>query len=139
MRQEQIVRTFVDDVRHPVEVNASQSEHLAQWLSKRLGQPVTIPDLRGIALTFIGGRLLPTAEGPAAFLMYEDKTGTRVTFYIHPSAGMGTTGRRYVVRNGIGTLYWFIDGAGYAITGGLERARLEAVADAVREQSGDRL
>ncbi|MBV8336109.1 MAG: anti-sigma factor, partial [Alphaproteobacteria bacterium] len=38
-------RTFSVEVRHPVEVNADQEAHLVQWLSKRLGRDLIVPDL----------------------------------------------------------------------------------------------
>ena len=130
-------RTFVVEVRHPVELDASQSEHLAQWLSNRLGKAITIPDLRDLGLTFLGGRLLPTVEGPAAFFMYEDGKSTRVTFYVRPRAGMGTTAQHYVERNGVGALYWFVDGVGYAVTGAISQPKLQAAADSVQRQTSD--
>ena len=36
---------YAPEVRHPVEVAAAQQEHLIQWLSKRLGRPLKVPDL----------------------------------------------------------------------------------------------
>ena len=36
---------YAPEVRHPVEVAATQQEHLVQWLSKRLGRPLKVPDL----------------------------------------------------------------------------------------------
>ena len=41
---------YAPEVRHPVEVSAAQQEHLVQWLSKRLGRPLKIPDLVGTGL-----------------------------------------------------------------------------------------
>ncbi|MDB5896257.1 MAG: anti-sigma factor, partial [Rhodoferax sp.] len=36
---------YAPEVRHPVEVAAAQQEHLVQWLSKRLGRPLKLPQL----------------------------------------------------------------------------------------------
>ena len=34
---------YVPEIRHPVEVDASQQEHLNAWLSKRLDRPIAAP------------------------------------------------------------------------------------------------
>ena len=39
-------RTFSVETRHPVEVGANEEAHLVQWLSKRLGHQLIVPDLR---------------------------------------------------------------------------------------------
>ena len=50
---------YAPEVRHPVEVAAAQQEHLVQWLSKRLGRPLKLPQLSDEGFELVGGRLLP--------------------------------------------------------------------------------
>ncbi|MGA9124811.1 MAG: anti-sigma factor, partial [Pseudolabrys sp.] len=64
-------KLYVVEVRHPVEVPGSERAHMTQWLSKRLGQDLRVPDLQSIGLKLVGGRLLPGPTGAAAFYMYE--------------------------------------------------------------------
>lgn len=78
-------KVFVADGRRPVEIRAEAQDQLVQWLSNRLKAPVSVPDLSGAGLRFMGGRLLPTPEGPAAQLMYDDDSGGRVTVFIAPA------------------------------------------------------
>ena len=47
-----------------------------QWLSKRLGRPLVVPDLAAVGFRLMGGRLLPAEDGPAAQFMYETGKGT---------------------------------------------------------------
>ena len=54
---------------------------MTQWLSKRLGEDLRIPDLQSIGLKLVGGRLLPGPTGAAAFYMYESPSGERFTIY----------------------------------------------------------
>lgn len=81
-------RVFVADGRRPVELRAEASEQLVQWLSNRLGRPVTIPDLAAAGLRFMGGRLIATPGGAAAQLMYDDVVGRRVTLFLEPESGV---------------------------------------------------
>ena len=77
-------RTFAVEVRHPVEVDAAQEAHLVQWLSKRLGRPLVVPDLSATGYRLMGGRLLPAGSGAAAQLMYENGAGDRpVVRYVY--------------------------------------------------------
>ena len=59
-------KLFVTEVRHPVEVPASQEAHLVQWLSNRLGRKLRVPDLAPLGFRLMGGRLLPGDGAPAA-------------------------------------------------------------------------
>src|SRR3569833_2018950 len=75
-------RLYVVEVRHPVEVPGSEQAHLRQWLSKRVGYELRIPDLSSLGLKLVGGRLMPGPTGDAAaFYMYEGTSGERYTIY----------------------------------------------------------
>jgi anti-sigma factor RsiW len=134
-------RVYSVEIRHPVEVAAAQEAHLVQWLSKRLGRPLVVPDLGAVGFRLMGGRLLPGTEGPAAQLMYEDAKGTRLTCYFLAVGFGGETAFRYSNENGIGAFYWSDAGFGYAITAKANRALLLKAAEIIyrqTEEEGDR-
>lgn len=54
---------YSPEVRHAVEVPADQEAHLVQWLSRRLGRPLTAPSLQARGFQLLGGRLLPGDPG----------------------------------------------------------------------------
>lgn len=84
------------DAAHPVEVKATEQDHLVQWLSNRLGQSIKAPDLTGFGFRLMGGRVLPAAaSGVAAQLMYDDDHGTRLTLYLRNGKN-GDTAYRFV-------------------------------------------
>ncbi|MFM2119863.1 MAG: hypothetical protein RL722_1331 [Pseudomonadota bacterium] len=75
------------DARRPVEVAASEQDQLLRWLSRRLGQPLTLPRLDAQGYRLVGGRLLPgdtqgAAGATRAQFMYEDSGGQRLTLYL---------------------------------------------------------
>ena len=45
---------YAPEVRHPVEVDASQQEHLVRWLSKRLGLDLKVPVLAAEGFELLG-------------------------------------------------------------------------------------
>ncbi len=122
---------FVPEVRHPVEVDASQQEHLNAWLSKRLERPIAAPDLRSAGYSLIGGRLLPDAHRPAAQFMYEDASGERITLYIRHAPDDRETAFSHTESDGLGIVYWIDDGLAYALTANADRERLTGVAELV--------
>ena len=45
-----------------------RAHHMTQWLSKRLGEELRIPDLQSIGLKLVGGRLLPGRPARQRFI-----------------------------------------------------------------------
>lgn len=125
-------RTFTVEVRHPVEVRAEEGPHLVQWLSKRLARPLTPPDLAPLGWRLMGGRVLPTANSPAAQIMYDDGHGTRLTVYVQP---MGIDGEefRYTMQGDIRTVVWAERRLALAVTGRVPQTVLLAVAQRMRD------
>jgi anti-sigma factor RsiW len=126
-------KLYVVEVRHPVEVPGSERAHMTQWLSKRLGAELRIPDLQSIGLKLVGGRLLPGPTGAAAFYMYEGPSGERFTIYCS-KAGEPQTALRFKEGDRFAAFYWVDDKVAYAVSGPADRERLEQVAKSVYEQ-----
>jgi len=120
---------YTPEVRHPVEVGAEQETHLVQWLSKRLGSALVIPKLGAQGFFLVGGRLLPGNQGPAAQIMYQDKTGTRLTLYVLQETGNPETAFRFANEGKVSVFYWLDGPFGYALSGELPRERLLAIAE----------
>lgn len=128
-------RVFAAEVRHPVEVDVTQEKHLVEWLSRRLGRPLKVPDLAAQGYRLMGGRLLPASAGPAAQLMYEGAPGRRLTVYLTAEDG-GETSFRYVQDGELGGFYWRDAGFGYAVLAQADRPDLLAAAEAIYRQTG---
>lgn len=123
-------RTYVVEVAHPVEVDATREDHLMRWLSKRLGRRLVAPDLGRFGWRLMGGRLLPGAAGAAAQLMYEDGTGGRLAVYVQ-AAHDGETAFRIHTAGDATTCAWIDGGFGFAVTAVAPRDRLLAIAEAI--------
>jgi len=127
-------KVYVVEVRHPVEVPGSESAHLSQWLSRRVGYGLKPPDLAPSGLNLVGGRLLPSTAGPpAAFFMYEGNSGERYTVYSR-RAPAPQTALRYRASGVVGSFFWIDDDVAYVVSGPADRVRLQKVAESVYEQ-----
>ena len=122
---------YVPEVRHPVEVAASEQDHLNAWLSKRLDKPIVAPDLRAEGYTLIGGRLLPDGHRAAAQFMFENSTGERMTLFIRQAPNTAETALLHAETNGLGIVYWIDKGLAYALTAEADKAQLTVTATAV--------
>ncbi len=120
--------TYVVEVAHPVEVEAARAEHLTQWLSKRLGQPIKAPDFAASGFRLMGGRLLPSDSGPAALFMYEDDLGHRITLYVAPGAQGDETAFRFLESGRTQSFYWIDGDLSCAVTGDIPRDVLRQIA-----------
>ena len=132
---------YVPEVRHPVEVEAAQQDHLVQWLSKRIGRPLKIPNLSAQGYELVGGRLLPGDTGARAQFMFQSTSGDRVTLYVGAIApGAATpaaaseTSFRFTGDGAASGFYWVDQGFGYALAGKLPRGKLLELAESVYRQ-----
>lgn len=126
---------YTPEVRHPVEVAATQHDHLVQWLSKRLGAPLTVPSLEARGWSLVGGRLLPGSDGARAQFMYQDASGARLTLYVADAGPKATdTAFRFDGDGRVGAFYWVDGRFGYALSAQLDRVSLLALAEEVYRQ-----
>jgi anti-sigma factor RsiW len=126
-------KTYVVEVRHPVEVTGAERPHLIQWLSKRLDYELRVPELESSGLKLVGGRLLPGPFGPAALCMYEGQSGERFTIY-YARTDSAPMALRYRAADRFAAFYWVEHGLAYVVSGPDQRDRLLAVAKAAYEQ-----
>lgn len=120
---------YTREVRHPVEVGADQEAHLVAWLSKRLGSEIVAPDLTSEGFHLVGGRLIPYRDKPGALLMYENEKGERLTLMFGRNEQNTTTGFRFESTGNVQTFYWIDGPVGYAISGEIDRERLQRISD----------
>lgn len=126
---------YASEVRHPVEVDASQQDHLVKWLSKRLGFNLKIPVLATEGFELLGGRLLPGSEGPVAQFMYQDASGKRLTLYVSRRSRAETlTAFRFAQEGPVSVFYWIDRDCGYALSGEVDKPALARVATSVYRQ-----
>jgi anti-sigma factor RsiW len=127
-------RVYAAEVRHPVEVGVDERDHLVAWLSKRMGQQLSTPDLTAAGYRLIGGRLLPGEDSAAAQFMYENDARERITLYVSRNLEGGQTAFKLSGNGDLRTFYW-LDGAfGYAITGSIDEAALLKLAHSAYDQ-----
>lgn len=129
---------YQPEQRHPVEVGAAQQAHLVQWLSKRLGRPLRLPELSAQGYELVGGRLLPGDGGARAQFMFQDAAGERITLYLgamdEKTDASAQTAFRFSSEGPVPSFYWVDQGFGYALSGALPRQRLLELATAVYRQ-----
>lgn len=128
---DEVYLTYAGEVRHPVEVGASEEEHLVTWLGNRIEREFSAPDLAALGYTLVGGRLLPLGGVPGAMLMYENAAGSRVTVLLARSLGAQDTAFQFSHARGVSTFTWVEGPLAYAISGRLDRADLQPVTRAI--------
>lgn len=126
---------YSPEVRHPVEVGASEEDHLVRWLSKRLGTDLKCPKLGSVGYELVGGRLLAGPNGPVAHFMFQDARGGRLTLYVSVQRGESRqTAFRFSQEEKVAVFYWIDGKYGYALSGEVSREALLRVADVVYKQ-----
>ena len=126
---------YAPEVRHPVEVDAKEEDHLVRWLSKRLGTDLKAPKLGPLGYELVGGRLLSGPNGPVAHFMFQDARGARLTLYVSTQRGESReTAFRFSQEDRVSVFYWIDGRNGYALSGEMGRDQLLSIANAVYQQ-----
>jgi anti-sigma factor RsiW len=125
---------FASDHVRPVEIRASDSTQLVQWVSNRLHHPVKVPDLTDAGYRLMGGRLIATSNGPAAMFMYDDDRGTRLVVLTRPMLTDQSAPMAPHSGDGVAGFTWADDGLGYSILGRVAPDFLKPIADQARKQ-----
>ena len=129
-------RVYTPEVRHAVEVEASDQQHLMSWLSKRVGHQLKAPALAPMGFELVGGRLLATPDGqPAAQFMYQDRTMRRLTLYARSANVSETTSFRFARDSDCSMFYWVDAPLAYALVGtSMDKEELHKISATVYEQ-----
>lgn len=126
--------TYVVEVKHPVEVLASDQAHMNTWMSKRLGHDISPPDLSEAGFALLGGRVLPAGTGVAALYMYENAGGQRVTLYVTPQVTGPAAAFQYASEGATQSFYWMDNGLSCALVGDIAKDALRGMAVSAYDQ-----
>lgn len=125
---------YAPDRARPVEVRADDRAQLIGWTSRRLGRPVTIPDLAPSGYRLMGGRVVATEHGPAALFMYDDDRGSRLVVLSRPMAADPDAPMTAHAGRGVNGFSWSDGGLGYSLVGAAAAETLHPLANEARRQ-----
>ena len=127
---------YAPDHVRPVEMRASDSAQLVQWIAGRLHQPVKVPDLAASGYRLMGGRLVATSHGPAAMFMYDNDHGSRIVLLTRTmtSADQNAPMTRQS-KGDVAGFAWADGGVGYSLVGQAPMESLRPIANEVRKQA----
>jgi anti-sigma factor RsiW len=125
---------YVSEVLHPVEVAASEKDHLQTWLSNRLGATIIAPRLAETGYTLIGGRLLPAGDQASALFMYENQQGDRLSLLATHGDSSESQAFRFHQSEGYLTVFWQDGPWRYSLVGNQKRKPMGQIARLIHGQ-----
>jgi anti-sigma factor RsiW len=128
-------QVYAPDRVRPVEMRATDSAQLVQWVSNRLHQPVKLPDLTTSGYRLMGGRLIATSHGPAAMFMYDDDRGDRLVVLTRPMQSDQNAPMAPHAQGNVAGFAWADGGMGYSLVGQVAADALKPIANEVRRQA----
>ncbi|MEN4871159.1 anti-sigma factor [Kosakonia cowanii] len=128
----QAYKLFDNTAITPMDVATTQQTELTHWVGRYFINGNQPPNLEQYGFTLVGARLVATAQGPAALIMYQDPRGTRVGWYIRPlSPGKLPHGERKA--EDVMTQYWSDDHYNYALVTPLNSPAVNGLRKAVSQ------
>jgi anti-sigma factor RsiW len=126
--------TYGSDPTRPVEFDATDKAQLVSWISGRLGQTISIPDLAASGYRFMGGRLVATPNGPAGMLMYDNGSGQHLAVLVRPMKIDKDTRMSNHAFGDVRGFAWSSKGMGFSVVATAPADLLHLIADEVRRQ-----
>lgn len=124
---------FSHETTHLAEVPAAKPDVFAQWMSERLGVPVSAPDLRAAGLTYAGGRMLVIDGAPVADFLYVRPDGPPVAFCVArndaDAAPLAVT-----TKESLEVAHWSRGGNTYLVVGALDPVQARQIAHLAARQ-----
>lgn len=128
-------RTFARDPGRPVEILAGDPAEVAGFLSRRIGLDVAIPDAVAADARLLGARVTPGDLGPAGLLVYEEPGGDRFGLYFARAPGLDARPVQIIQRRTTAVATWVARGAGFALVGPDDPARLARLAETIEARA----
>lgn len=121
-------RLFAMNQHVQFDVTQRHAGELQTWLDHHFRNAPRLPNLHRAGFHPVGGRLLATGSGPAAMVLYEDRRGDAISFYIRPpSARRGALPRGHLRHGGLATAYWSGNGYNYALVSRADAHGIQAI------------
>jgi anti-sigma factor RsiW len=127
----QAYRMFATGRHANLDVVQHHAGELQAWLDQRFQRAAPLPDLDASGFLPVGGRLLATDSGPAAMVLYENRDGDAISFYIRsPSSRAGMLARGQRREGQLAAAYWSGEGYNYALVSHADTTDLRVIRDA---------
>jgi anti-sigma factor RsiW len=123
---------YAPDRTHPVEIR--DRAQLVAWVAQRLGRSVAVPDLSSAGYGLMGGRIVATAHGPAALIMYDNDGGLRLVMLMRPMTREQNTPMARHVQGSVNGYSWSDKRLGSSLVGLAAPDVLHPLADEARRQ-----
>lgn len=100
------------------------------------GQVVQAPDLSAAGYALVGGRLVPTEQGSAAFFVYRNRANQRIGVLVRLMIGIDTDAPlRAVPALGMTGYAWSRNGIGVSLVSASQGSNLRPIAERLRDQT----
>ena len=128
-------RVYSREAVYAVEMDGTNKEELANWLSSRLDSAVKPADLNSVGYQLMGGRLLPALGRNSAFFMYKNNNNERITVFIsNISKNEVETGFSCQFTNKTSVCSWLSEKLSFRVIGDQPLVELQLIAKVIYQQ-----
>ncbi|KGI78283.1 anti-sigma factor family protein [Oleiagrimonas soli] len=112
----QAYRMFALQPEAVADMVQQQPGQMQSWLQRHFGDAAHLPDLHEAGFRPVNARLLATGSGPAAIVVYRNRGGDAISFYIRPPTALrGPLPPGTNRQDGLLAKYWSGQGYNYAL------------------------
>lgn len=123
-------RVYATDKVHPVQVDATDLEHLQSWLSYRVGRELALTPLDGAGFNLLGASAIPDNTTTSSMIVYENNNKQRISIFTRYFVGSYEKSEVSVdASGGLSTLSWEQNGAQHTMVSDIESTTLLNIID----------
>jgi anti-sigma factor RsiW len=126
-------RVFADNGTHPVEMASVDLRALNRWFAAQSILAAPLPDLAQAGLSLLGGRIVPGANSPAEFLLYETAQREHIALQIEPLDSAPESAIKTRGFGDVSSASWTQAGRSFVLVGTASGAKLTPLAELIRD------
>lgn len=128
-------RIYSRQPHHMVELQATEQDEIAKWLSSTVGVKFSFPDLAADGLVFQGARMFIAGGKPVGQLIYKNLDGDVVAICFTKTDGVSDDDNfDETIKDDVSIVSWQRNGATYAVVGPSSDAMLDQIANRVSSE-----
>jgi anti-sigma factor RsiW len=108
-------RMFAPDRGAHLDVVYRNNRDMQAWLDNQFEHAPRLPALDSAGFLPVGARLLATSAGAAAMVLYEDRQGDTISYYVRPPSAEGALHRGHRREGNLVAEYGSENGYSYAV------------------------
>lgn len=128
-------KTYANDLVYPVQVGATDMEHLNNWVAYRVGSYPHVQELNDIGFKLLGANIIPDGLAISTMVVYENNNKERFSILTRNHEGsIELSHINADSSHGLNVLAWQVKGSTHTMVSGLDKKAMRSIFDRLQDR-----